>query len=108
MSCSFRGEEIDINEALDELFHEIQSNLNNCQCQIRGLAQSEERNDTFIESSRYDFAIQDYVMTLIGLFKELKAVSKSALGKIPAEHRDEYAKLIEKRKLNAGINNMTI
>ena len=99
-SVTFRGEEVDVSQALDELFREIQDNLNHTHCSVRQLAQCEERADTFIESATFDFEIQDHVDTLLSLFKELQSVSKDVLGKPPAEYRDEYKKMVEDRKAN--------
>lgn len=96
---SFRGEdEVDLNDALDTLFKELQDNLNHCHCSVRLLAQCEERNETFMEAAGYDFEIQDYVDVLLSLFKELKSVSKQTLGKPPANLKEEYKQMCEKRK----------
>ena len=97
-SVSFRGEEMDVSDALDLLFRELQENLNHCHCSVRQLAQCEERADTFMESAEFDFQIQDYVDGLTVLFKELKQVSKDVLGKPPPEYKDEYKEALEKRK----------
>ena len=97
-SVSFRGEEIDVSDALDMLFKDLQENLNHCHCSVRQLAQSEERADTFLEAAQFDFEIQDYVEGLTVLFKELKQVSKDVLGKPPPEYKNLYAIALEKRK----------
>jgi hypothetical protein len=109
MSISFRGQDdVDLDDCLDQLFKELQSNLNNCQYSIRSLAQTQERNDTYIEASKYHFEIEDYVTELLSLFKELKLVSKLALGKPPPEHKVEYAQMLEKRKLDIAFNKLKI
>jgi hypothetical protein len=95
---SFRGEEIDVSDALDMLFKDLQENLNHCHCSVRQLAQCEERADTFLEAAQFDFEIQDYVEGLTVLFKELKQVSKDVLGKPPPEYKNLYAIALEKRK----------
>ena len=97
-SVTFRGEEVDVSQALDELFRELQDNLNHTHCSVRQLAQCEERADTFIEAATFDFQIQDYVDTLLSLFKELQKVSKDVLGKPPNEYKDEYKQLCDQRK----------
>jgi hypothetical protein len=68
----------------------------------------DERNENFLEAAGYHFQIEDYVETLIGLFKELRKVSKDALGKCPVEHKVEYAQMLEKRKLEKSFNKMKI
>ena len=97
-SVSFRGEEMDVSDALDLLFRDLQKNLNHCHCSVRQLAQCEERADTFMEAAEFDFQIQDYVDGLGVLFKELKQVSKDVLGKPPPEYKEEYKTALENRK----------
>ena len=97
-SINFRGEEVEVDVAIDSLFQEIQQNLNNCQCSLRELSMSEERADTFLEAVGHHFEIDDYVDTLLSLFSELKGVSKQCLGTCPKEHKDEYKKLVDDRK----------
>jgi hypothetical protein len=96
---SFRGEdEVDVSEALDVLFKEMQENLNGCHCSVRQLAMSEERADTYMEAAEHHFAIEDYANVLTVLFKELKSVSKQVLGTCPSQYKDEFKALQEKRK----------
>jgi len=96
---SFRGEdEMDVGEALDVLFSEMQNNLNSCHCSVRQLAMSEERADTYMEAAEHHLAIGDYVDILVVLFKELKSVSKQVLGPCPKDYKDEFKALQEKRK----------
>jgi hypothetical protein len=97
-SIAFRGEEIDLSDALDLLFKDLQENLNHCHCAVRQLAQCEDRADTYLEAAEFDFQIQDFVDELSGLFKELKHVSKDVLGKPPPEYKNLYAIALEKRK----------
>jgi hypothetical protein len=95
---SFRGDEMELDEALDALYSEIQQNLNRSQCAVRSLACCEERNDTFIEAVEIYFEIDDHVESLLKMFKELQDVSKQCLGKPPPEHKDEYKKMCDDRK----------
>lgn len=98
-TISFRGDDnMPVDEALDLLFRELQSNLNRTQCSIRELANSEEKNDTFLEAAEHYFAIDNYVDVLLGLFTELKSVSKQVLGTCPKEYKEEYKALCDKRK----------
>jgi hypothetical protein len=108
VSINFRGEEVDLSDALDSLFRELQSNLNNSQCSIRSLAMCDERNENFLEAAGYHFQIEDYVETLLSLFKELRQVSKDALGRPPPEYKKEYAEMVEKRKMEKSFNKLKI
>ena len=43
---SFRGDDgVDLNECLDELYRDIQSNLNDSQCSVRTMARLKEDDD---------------------------------------------------------------
>ena len=68
---SYGGEEVELSDALDELYKDIQQNLNHSQCSIRELARLRE-DDDFRDCICVDFAIQDYVEHLTTLFSEQK------------------------------------
>jgi len=95
---SFRGdEEVDLDQALDQLYREIQSNLNHSQVSVREMSRLSE-DDEFIECVPIHFAVLDYVDALTGLFSELKEVSKDVLGKPGKDDKDEYKKMCDARK----------
>ena len=95
---SFRGdEEVDLDQALDQLYREIQSNLNQSQVSVREMSRLSE-DDEFIECVPIHFAVLDYVDALTGLFSELKEVSKDVLGKPGKDDKDEYKKMCDERK----------
>ena len=95
---SFRGEEeVDLNEALDQLYRDIQKNLNESQCSVRSMARLKE-DDDFIECVPIHFAVLDYVDILSGLFSELAQVSKDVLGKPGKDDKDWYKKECDLRK----------
>ena len=95
---SFRGEDgVDLNDCLDELYRDIQSNLNDSQCSVRTMARLKE-DDDFRECVPIHFAVLDYVDVLTDLFSELKQVSKDVLGKPGKEDRDWYKKQCDERK----------
>ena len=96
---SFRDEEVEFDEAIDELFKEIQTNFNNIHATIRQLAMSEDRNDTYEEKLDIHFSIIDYIETVNESFKELDGVSKQVVGKPVGDIEKKYLKdTIEKRK----------
>jgi hypothetical protein len=95
---SFRGDcEIDLETCLDELYKDVQQNLNNSQCSVRELARLTE-DDDYIECLGVHWAVVDYVDVLADLFKELKEVSKQVLGPCPKQLREEVKTLTEARK----------
>jgi len=95
---SFRGQdEVDLNDVLDELYRDIQHNLNASQCSVRNMARLRE-DDEFRDCVPIHFAVLDYVDILTGLFNELKQVSKDVLGKPPKDDKEWYKKECENRK----------
>jgi len=71
---SFRGEDgVDLNDALDMLYKDIQQNLNLSQCSVRNMARLRE-DDEFKDCVPIHFAVLDYVDILNELFNELKKV----------------------------------
>ena len=96
---SFRDgdEEVELETALDELYRDIQQNLNHSQCSVRELARLREEDD-FMECIHIDFAIKDYVDILNNLFKELCDISKQVLGPCPKEYREDYKKICDERR----------
>jgi hypothetical protein len=95
---SFRGEDgVDLNDCLDELYREIQSNLNDSQCSVRTMARLKE-DDEFKECVPIHFAVLHYVNVLTDLFNELKQVSKDVLGRPGKEDKDWYKKQCDERK----------
>ena len=95
---SFRGEDgVDLNECLDELYRDIQSNLNDSQCSVRTMARLKE-DDDFKDCVPIHFAVLNYVDTLTDLFNELKQVSKEVLGRPGKDDKDWYKKQCDERK----------
>jgi ATP-dependent protease HslVU (ClpYQ) peptidase subunit len=95
---SFRGEDgVDLNDALDMLYKDIQQNLNLSQCSVRNMARLRE-DDEFKDCVPIHFAVLDYVDILNELFNELKKVSSDVLGKTPKDLKDWYKEECLKRK----------
>ena len=95
---SFRGEEIDVNDALDTLFKDLQQKLNYCHSTVRTLVLSEDRDESYIETAAHVWEIEDYTDVLDELFGELRTVAKEILGKCPADEKEEFKKISDKRK----------
>ena len=95
---SYNGEEIELETALDELYKDIQQNLNHSQCSVREMARLKEDSD-FFECVPIHWAILDYVENLNELFKELTDISSQVLGKPNKDEKDEYKKICEDRKI---------
>ena len=95
---SFRGEELELDEALNALYIEIQQQLNYSQCSVRQLASSSEQDNDFLIAVGIHFELMDHVESLMGMFKELQTVSLQCLGKPPKEFRDAYKTMCDDRK----------
>jgi hypothetical protein len=95
---SFRGEEeVDLNDCLDQLYRDIQKNLNESQCSVRSMARLKE-DDEFRDCVPIHFAVLDYVDILSGLFNELAQVSKDVLGKPGKDDKEWFKKECDLRK----------
>jgi hypothetical protein len=108
---SFRGSEMELDEALDQLYRSIQEQLNYSQCSIRQLACSSEQDDDFLEATKIHFELDDHVLSLLAMFKELQSVSKQCLGPCPKNLKEEYKKMCddrtsEKKKEKANLKEM--
>ena len=98
MSISFRGEEVDINTAMDELFKDIQSCVNDCNGFTRQMLMLGEQDNDFIEASKLHLSCQDSAKIMVGLFKELVAVMLKVRGKIPPELKEEHDMMLSQRQ----------
>lgn len=87
MSVSHRGDEVPLEEALDEIFRELQSNLNDTHCLMREIAMSEEQDNDFKEICKQCWDVESNIDGMHGLFKELKSVLKQVRGPIPAAEK---------------------
>ena len=80
---AFGGEEMPLEDAVDQIFKELQRSINELHVQIRNLCMTEERGDTYIEAYEYYHGILSHVDEGQVMFKELKAVMKQILPKRP-------------------------
>ena len=76
VSISLNGQEMDLEQGIDETFKELQQNLNFCQTNLRNLAQCEERGDEFQISHDICYRINDNISEMQELFKDLKSIVK--------------------------------
>jgi hypothetical protein len=98
------GEEIILEQALDDIFKKLQTSLNDCHSETREMAMNLDREDDFKIFYEHDSKIQEYVDGLAGLFKELKSVSKQVMGKPATEEEKAWLKeQLERKKREAQI-----
>ena len=95
MSISLNGQEIMLEEAVDETFKDLQAFLNNTQCDLRNLASCDERNETFEVSHSYCTKIDDNISEMNELFKSLKSIVKQIKMKPETDEDKQFVKDFE-------------
>ena len=98
ISINYNGTEMNLEEMLDETVKGIQRHLNDLQLQLRNVAQSEDRNDSFEEIVEFTDAVQDDIDEMIFLFEDLKSVADQIRGKVPPDMKQWYLEHKLKRK----------
>lgn len=100
---AFGQEEMDLEEAVNKLFIDLQTFVNGCHSGIRQLAMCEERADTYIEAMEIWKELDTDVAGALHLFQELRSISKQVLGRPPKEYATEVAELKAKWKKEADL-----
>ena len=101
ISISLNGVEQSLEQAIDDTFKELQGNLNFCQCNLRNLAQCEERGDEFQISHDICSKINNNISEMKELFKDLQSIVKQI--KLKPENDEERTWMIsydEEKKRN--------
>ncbi len=98
ISINYNGQEMDLEQMLDETCKGIQHHLNDLQMQLRQVAQSDDRNDDFHEIIEFTDAIEDDIDEMIVLFEDLKSVAAQIRGKTPPDMKEWYLDHKLKRK----------
>ena len=88
LSVVLNGEEVNIDDAINDTYREIQSHLNTTQSQLRNLAQVEERSETFRYSHELCTNIDYNIKQILELFKDLKSIVKQVKLR-PADQSDK-------------------
>ena len=72
VSVSYNGEDdMPLDEAVDMIFSEIQTHINEIHVQLRMLCQSEDRADTYDEALEYHEALSEHVKDACTVFKDV-------------------------------------
>ena len=90
LSVVLNGEEVNIDEAINDTYREIQSHLNATQSQLRNLAQVEERSETFRYSHELCTNIDYNIKEILELFKDLKSIVKQVRLKPTTPEQKEW------------------
>jgi hypothetical protein len=90
---AFGQDDMDLEAALDHVFIDLQTFVNGCHCEVRGLAMCEDRADTYIEAAKLWRELDRDITGALFLFKELRSITKQLLGSCPKEYKQEFAEL---------------
>ena len=104
VSVSFCGDEVEFEEAVDKVYKEIQTFVNDTQCGVRELALIEERGETYMVALDVWHDLDVAIDGVLFLFKELRSISKQYLGKPPKELKNEVKAKIEDWKKRAALS----
>ena len=88
VSVSMNGTEMLLEEAVDQIFKELQEHINHIHCQLRQLCQCEDRNDTYDEAKEFLDEIVDHIKEGNKVMKELIPVCKQLMPKKPKGWKD--------------------
>ena len=98
MSINFRGEEKQLEESLDQVFRDLQSNLNQSHCSIRSILQSDEQDGDYSSVLDLCHDIDERILAMNTLFKELQVVLKQVSKPSDAEEKEIYKTTVERWK----------
>lgn len=92
LSVSINGAEVDFDDACDQIFVDLQTRLNECQCALRVMAGVIEQDNDLDESCKIGNEIlhNTYGMTL--LFKDLGSIVKQIVVKPSGDEEKKIVK----------------
>ena len=98
MSVSYCGDEMPIEQALDQVFTELIQHQNHLHCYTRELCMMGEQDNDYMEGLNKVLTIHDNIDEMSDLFKELKSVCSQVLGKPKKEEKEQAKKIIDDHK----------
>ena len=96
ITVSAFGEEMELTEAVDKIFTEVQDHINELHVQVRQLSMCEDRNDSYEEAYAYYHEVVEHVKEGNNVFKELTKVMKQLLPPRPKDLPKNWEKEIFK------------
>lgn len=92
ITVSAFGEDMPLEQAIDQVYKDLQGALNFSHASTRELSMEAEREGDFKDVMNHAFEIQDYIDDMLALFKELKVVVKQVVGKPKTEDEKAWLK----------------
>ena len=77
---SYRGEEIDLEQALDENIRELQCFLNSLQCSLRQINMGNEQDLEYADALKESDNVEDAIDDMQYLFQELRDIAHQLVG----------------------------
>lgn len=90
MSVNFRGEEVELEKAVDSVFRDLQDNLNGTHCTMRSILQADEQDADYSDVLQMCLEIHTNIDAMNVLFKELQAVLKQVSKPQDDEEKEMY------------------
>lgn len=84
MSINYNDEEMSLEDAVTDIFGQIQDHINQCHVEIRNMCQLVERDDEYEEIYTFYAGMVEHIDEGSKVFRELKKVMKQVIGKPPA------------------------
>lgn len=109
MSVSVRGEEVILEKALDDVFQELQDNLNHMHCYVREICMGLDQDMDFKTEIEQTDNVNDNIELMSGLFKDLKSILKQISSKPQDDEEKAWLKLhIVERNLEKQMSKASI
>ena len=89
---SFRGEEIDLEQALDENIRELQRFLNSLQCALRQINMGNEQDLSYADALKESDHVEDCIDDMQYLFQELRDIAHQLCGEPETPEEKAYLK----------------
>ena len=102
-SVSVNGQEMKLDEAVDDIFAQIQTAINQIHVDLRNMCQADDRGDSYDEALEYHTAITEHVKTGADMFKSIIKVSKQLLPSKLKNWKDPKKVGLDQAKLDASF-----
>ena len=83
VSINYDGVDVDLDEAIDHIFKELQEHINGTHVQIREMCQWDLRNESYEETLVYFNKMAIHIKEGSALFKDLLSIMKQVMPKKP-------------------------
>ena len=88
VSISYNGtDDVPLDQAVDEIFGEIQRHVNQIHIELRNLVMADDRGDDYLECLEYHEKLSEHVIGGCDMFKSVIKVSKQLLPKKPSQSK---------------------